>query len=587
MSPPPLGLLAEGTRFHDRYEVGRCLRSGGMGAVYECVHLSTQKRRALKVMLPPSRAAGGTRRRIQLAARVTAQIESEHIVETFDAGVDPATGAPFLVMELLQGDDLGTIVEGQGPLSAEERSSRSSPPGGARARQDARGRRRPPRPQAAEPVPDGARRRLAEAQDPRLRHRQDRDRRLPGRAGDGGGRDPGLHGAGAGEGRRDHRATGRPLRHRPHRLHAPRGRAVLARGAASAPRVRLPAPPRRRPGGGGHRPRPAVRRGAARGLRRLVRAGHVAFARERFGSASAQIAELAVALDTATPRALLLAAPPQLGRRLAPPSPSSPSVTTGAPTSPPTDAIAPQKAPRWPKAALAVVVLAAAVAALSAALRPFPGPKPSPPWALPSELPPGRFDATIQSGVDGKCLVFGGNGKATFPSRHLWGTGTDAANCGLGSRADLLENKQAVFTFVPLGEGRYVITNASDGAQKCLIFGGNGMNPYPSRHLWGGRKDHDPLRSRRRGRSPGEQAGRVARPAPRGQPVRDHERVERTGAVPRLRWVRPEPLPLAPPLGRREGSSRTAGSRACPRSWPTGSPSGRSRLSCDFLGERP
>src|SRR6185312_207642 len=120
MSAPPLGVLGAGTRFHDRYEIVRCLKSGGMGSVYECVHLGTQKRRALKVMLPRILDDPGMRQRFELEARVTARIESDHIVETFDSGVDLATGAPFLVMELLRGDDLDAIVASQGPLAAED-----------------------------------------------------------------------------------------------------------------------------------------------------------------------------------------------------------------------------------------------------------------------------------------------------------------------------------------------------------------------------------------------------------------------------------------------------------------------------------
>lgn len=91
-----------------------------MGAVYECIHLKTRKRRALKVMLPQILADAGMRDRFELEARVTADIESEHIVETFDAGVDEATGAPFLVMELLRGDDLRSIVKKRGALPASE-----------------------------------------------------------------------------------------------------------------------------------------------------------------------------------------------------------------------------------------------------------------------------------------------------------------------------------------------------------------------------------------------------------------------------------------------------------------------------------
>jgi len=120
MSDPTPGVLAAGQVFHGRYEIVRCLRAGGMGAVYECIHLKTRKHRAIKVMLPQILADASMRSRFELEARVTADIESEHIVETFDAGVDEATGAPFLVMELLRGEDLRSIVKRRGALPASE-----------------------------------------------------------------------------------------------------------------------------------------------------------------------------------------------------------------------------------------------------------------------------------------------------------------------------------------------------------------------------------------------------------------------------------------------------------------------------------
>jgi serine/threonine-protein kinase len=89
-----------------------------MGAVYEAIHLETKRRRALKVMLPSLVTDEELRGRFALEATVTADIESEHLVETFDAGVDSGTGAPFLVMELLRGEDLGAMVERQGRLSS-------------------------------------------------------------------------------------------------------------------------------------------------------------------------------------------------------------------------------------------------------------------------------------------------------------------------------------------------------------------------------------------------------------------------------------------------------------------------------------
>ncbi len=80
----------------------------------------TQRRRALKLMLPSLAADADLRARFELEARVTAHVESEHIVETFDAGVDPETKAPFLVTELLKGEDLGTRLDRGTPLAPSE-----------------------------------------------------------------------------------------------------------------------------------------------------------------------------------------------------------------------------------------------------------------------------------------------------------------------------------------------------------------------------------------------------------------------------------------------------------------------------------
>jgi serine/threonine-protein kinase len=109
-------MLAEGVLFANRYRVGRCIAMGGMGAVYEVVHLETQRRRALKVMLPHLVESPELRERFRAEAQVAAQIESEFIVDVFDAGVDEATGMPFLVMELLRGEELSKRLGRTGRL---------------------------------------------------------------------------------------------------------------------------------------------------------------------------------------------------------------------------------------------------------------------------------------------------------------------------------------------------------------------------------------------------------------------------------------------------------------------------------------
>ena len=111
--------LASQSVFAGRYRVLRRLAAGGMGAVFEVLHLETQRRRALKVMLPELLQNRQLRERFQMEARITANVHSEYIVDVFDAGIDDATGMPFLVMELLDGEDLAKVVERRGRLGSE------------------------------------------------------------------------------------------------------------------------------------------------------------------------------------------------------------------------------------------------------------------------------------------------------------------------------------------------------------------------------------------------------------------------------------------------------------------------------------
>lgn len=120
MTYDPQATLDTGAVFGERYRIVRCIRTGGMGGVYEAVHGETGRRVALKVMLPSLVTDVGLRARFKLEATVAASVESEHIVDVFDAGIDVGTGAPFLVMELLRGDDLSAVLKRQGAFSAED-----------------------------------------------------------------------------------------------------------------------------------------------------------------------------------------------------------------------------------------------------------------------------------------------------------------------------------------------------------------------------------------------------------------------------------------------------------------------------------
>ncbi len=94
----------------------RLLGEGGMGAVYEAHQISTGAARALKVMQPGMLSQPGLKERFIQEARVGARIQSDHVVQVVSAGVDAATGAPWMAMELLSGMGLSDAVERRGPL---------------------------------------------------------------------------------------------------------------------------------------------------------------------------------------------------------------------------------------------------------------------------------------------------------------------------------------------------------------------------------------------------------------------------------------------------------------------------------------
>lgn len=89
-----------------------------MGSVYEARHRGTGRRVAVKVISGGAleRGAGDMIRRFEREAMATGAIESQYIAHALDTGVDPASGAPYLVMELLAGEDLQQTLRRVGPL---------------------------------------------------------------------------------------------------------------------------------------------------------------------------------------------------------------------------------------------------------------------------------------------------------------------------------------------------------------------------------------------------------------------------------------------------------------------------------------
>ena len=111
----PLG-LQPGTVIGRDFEVVQHLASGAMGSVYVVNQRSTGKQRALKLMSTELAGNDRARERFVLEARVGGKVDSDHVVEVVTAGIDEQTGAPYMVMELLRGEELADMMYRVGSL---------------------------------------------------------------------------------------------------------------------------------------------------------------------------------------------------------------------------------------------------------------------------------------------------------------------------------------------------------------------------------------------------------------------------------------------------------------------------------------
>jgi serine/threonine-protein kinase len=110
-------MVMEGRVLAQKYELVKLLGQGGMGAVYEARnHLG--KRFAVKMLLKAEFAQDPQlAQRFFREAKASAAIESQHIVQVYDTGVDQDTGFPFIIMELLKGEDLEHTIARVGALN--------------------------------------------------------------------------------------------------------------------------------------------------------------------------------------------------------------------------------------------------------------------------------------------------------------------------------------------------------------------------------------------------------------------------------------------------------------------------------------
>jgi serine/threonine protein kinase len=114
-SPYPDTILVPGAKISDKIRLIAPLGFGGMGTVWRAEHLGLETEVAVKFMSAQHARDPRLVERFAREGRMGARIRSPHVVSVFDCATTP-DGVPYIVMELLEGEDLDTRIQREGAL---------------------------------------------------------------------------------------------------------------------------------------------------------------------------------------------------------------------------------------------------------------------------------------------------------------------------------------------------------------------------------------------------------------------------------------------------------------------------------------
>src|SRR5437763_10902464 len=100
-----------------RYEIKSEIGRGGFGVVYRAYDPTVGRHVAVKVLTAKNDAALTTRFRAE--ATTVGNLQHKNIVNLFECGEED--GAPYLVMEYLEGRDLHQLIRGSAPITMFEK----------------------------------------------------------------------------------------------------------------------------------------------------------------------------------------------------------------------------------------------------------------------------------------------------------------------------------------------------------------------------------------------------------------------------------------------------------------------------------
>jgi len=107
-----------GTVIDGKYRLGAQIASGGMGSVWKAHHTKLDAQVAVKFMATEMAKNDMLRARFEREAKAAARLRSPHVVQVLDYGVED--DMPFIVMELLEGEDLRSRLKRRGALALRE-----------------------------------------------------------------------------------------------------------------------------------------------------------------------------------------------------------------------------------------------------------------------------------------------------------------------------------------------------------------------------------------------------------------------------------------------------------------------------------
>ncbi len=99
-----------------KYRIERVLGHGGMGVVAAARHAQLDELVAIKFLLPKALEHKSLVARFNQEARAQIKVKSEHVARTIDVGT-LENGAPYMVLEYLEGADLASLLKREGRFS--------------------------------------------------------------------------------------------------------------------------------------------------------------------------------------------------------------------------------------------------------------------------------------------------------------------------------------------------------------------------------------------------------------------------------------------------------------------------------------